>query len=299
MNTLRLGAAFVSALLLAGCGGNDEPQPGIELEPFDFHVIDYSPAPGQFVNEIPAYSQGDDAAVMATRADQMLHRREMVSLGAWGGSITLSLNRPLYNYDGPDFRILGNAYFSGSDAMGLRYGSSEPGIVYVMCDQNNNGEPDDTWYELRGEGYDESMADYEVTYHRPAMDATDATYIKWTASDGAQGYINRVSSYHLQNFFAEWVGKGDQTFRGRRLPDNGVLDEATGMYRLYNIKGYADSYPNNDDASMLDISMAVDADGNSVDLLYINFIRVVTGVLQTNGNLGECSTEVAGVEFFQ
>ncbi len=236
---------------------------------------------------------------MAAKADAMLHRGDVVSLGAWGGSITMRLNLPLPNNDGADFRIRGNAYFSGSDSDGRRFGSSEPGIVYVMRDDNGNGEPDDCWYELRGEGYEQSIADYEVTYHRPALDATDATYIRWTAADGSEGYINRVSAYHLQSFFAEWVGQGSQTFRGRRLPDNGVLDEPTGTYRLFNVKGYADSYPNNSNESGLDISSAVDAEGRAVELDRIDFIKVVTGVLQCNGMLGENSTEVAGLEFLQ
>ena len=40
----------------------------------------------------------------------------------------------------------------------------------------------------------------------------------------------------------------------------------------------------------------VDADGNYVRLDRIHFVRITTGVLQVNGPLGECSTEVAGIE---
>ncbi len=297
MNKLNISAVMLAALAFAACGDGNEPAPAPDSEAYDFRVIEYLPAPGQFVNELPEYKPDDDAAAMAAKADAMLHRGELVSLGAWGGSITMRLNTPLPNNDGADFRILGNAYFSGSDSEGRRFGSSEPGIVYVMRDDNGNGEPDDRWYELRGEGYEQSIADYEVTYHRPALDATDATYIRWTASDGSEGYINRVSSYHLQSFFAEWVGQGSQTFRGCRLPDNGVLDEPTGTYRLFNVKGYADSYPNNSKESGFDISSAVDAEGRAVELDRIDFIKVVTGVLQCNGPLGENSTEVAGLEF--
>ena len=299
MNKLNLSAAMLAALAFAACGDDNEPAPAPDSSAYDFQVIEYLPAPGQFVNELPEYKPDDDAATMAAKADAMLHRGDVVSLGAWGGSITMRLNLPLPNNDGADFRIRGNAYFSGSDSDGRRFGGSEPGIVYVMRDDNGNGEPDDCWYELRGEGYEQSIADYEVTYHRPALDATDATYIRWTAADGSEGYINRVSAYHLQSFFAEWVGQGSQTFRGRRLPDNGVLDEPTGTYRLFNVKGYADSYPNNSNESGLDISSAVDAEGRAVELDRIDFIKVVTGVLQCNGMLGENSTEVAGLEFLQ
>lgn len=299
-NIYRLSAAAIAALAFWSCNDSDEPDtPTIDPVEFYCEVIDYSPAPGQFVNELPGYSSGDDVARMAEKAQQALARGELISLGAWGGSVTLRLSQPVTNGDGPDFRVKGNAYFAGVDNQGRHYGSSEPGIVYVMRDDNGNGKPDDTWYELRGEDYDRSVADFEVTYHRPALDATDATYIRWTASDGSEGYINRVSAYHLQNFFAEWVGKGDQTFKGRRLPDNAILDEATGYYRLYNLTGYADSYPDNDDGSKLDISSAVDAQGHPVQLDRVHFIKVVTGVLKCNGPLGESSTEIAGVELLE
>lgn len=294
---MPVGVAAV-ALALAACGSKDEPETP-QPAALDFQVTEYLPAPGQFVNEIPEYADGDDARTMAAKADRMLHNGYMVSLGAWGGSITLRLNRPLDNGDGPDFRIKGNAYFSATDAAGRHVGNSEPGIVYVMRDENKNGLPDDTWYELKGETYDESQPDYTVTYHRPEADADDRNYIRWTASDGSEGFINRVSAYHSQNFFAEWVGEGDQTFSGRRLPDNGYLEASSGLYRLINLKGYADSWPDSDDGSKLDISSAVDAAGKPVSLPSVDFIKVVTGVLQTNGNLGECSTEVSGIEFFQ
>ncbi len=48
-------------------------------------------------------------------------------------------------------------------------GSSEPGIVWVMQDENGDGLPNDTWYELRGSEYGkaETWQDYAVTYHKP------------------------------------------------------------------------------------------------------------------------------------
>ena len=45
-----------------------------------------------------------------------------------------------------------------------------------------------------------------------------------------------------------------------------------------------------------DIDNAIDANGNNVKLASIDFIKIYTGVLQANGPLGECSTEVAAIE---
>jgi hypothetical protein len=58
--------------------------------------------------------------------------------------------------------------------------------------------------------------------------------------------------------------------------------------------GYADNAPNNDEASNIDMSWAVDKNGKYVKLPGIDFIKVYTGINQEAGWLGEVSTEVAG-----
>ena len=54
-----------------------------------------------------------------------------------------------------------------------------------------------------------------------------------------------------------------------------------------------DASLNTDDYSTFDIDWAVDTDGNHVDLKEVNFIKVVCGIFQYCGWLGETSTEVA------
>ena len=60
--------------------------------------------------------------------------------------------------------------------------------------------------------------------------------------------------------------------------------------------GYADNMSNTADGSAIDIDWAVDAQEQPARLSGVDFIRIYTGVNQENGWLGECSTEVAGVE---
>ena len=49
------------------------------------------------------------------------------------------------------------------------------------------------------------------------------------------------------------------------------------------------------EGAMIDIDWAVDANGNAVKLPGVDFVRIYTGVNQTNGILGENSTEVVRV----
>ena len=60
MNKLLIFAAAVAALEASAAS------------PVHNRVIDYSPAPGQFVNLLPEWEEGDDAAAMAAKALQAM-----------------------------------------------------------------------------------------------------------------------------------------------------------------------------------------------------------------------------------
>ena len=301
----RIVVMLASTMLLMACSDSEnrgeEPQPTpqeIQAVRIDVTVIDYSPAPGQFVNVIPEYEEGDTRETMNAKATKSLCNGDMISLGAWGGSVTIKLSQPIVNItDNADFRVVGNAVYANDASNAVRIGSPEPGIVLVMRDKNGNGQPDDTWCELQGDQTANAITNYQVTYHRPAIDATDKQYIAWNASNGDTGYLNRTSDYHTQDYFPLWIETSEtMTFSGKRLPDNGYYNSETSHYDLICYNGYADSHPNNELASCLDIDNAVDASGNRVSLQSIDFIKIYTGVLQANGPLGECSTEVAAIE---
>ncbi len=300
----RYMAIAVMALMIAACGdgGNDIDEPvvtpgvadGVRL---DVTVIDYSPAPGQFINEIPEYEPGDTRESMNAKATESLRCGDMISLGAWGGSVTIKLPQSLPNVtDKADFRVVGNAVYSNDASNAIRIGSPEPGIVLVMSDDNANGLPDDTWYELQGNQTFNGVDGYKVTYHRPTAEIAESKYISWYASNGDSGYLNRTAE-HQHDYFPLWVeGVEAMVFIGRRLPDNGAFNPSTNKFDLSCYDGYADSHPNNVTASCLDIDNAIDEEGGKVKLQSIDFIKIYTGVLQANGPLGECSTEVAAIE---
>ena len=280
-------------------------------------VYEYCPAPGQFVNIMPLYEEGDTEEDMCRKARESISGTNdiMISLGGYGGYVTFGFDHTVVNIPGQkDFKILGNAFYADANpnpSAPDSGGSCEPGIVMVSIDRNNNGLPDDEWYELAGSEYHkpETRHGFQITYTRPAADKvptpddnspiTDTTYILWETGDGEKGYIAK-NAYHNQDYYPAWIAEDRLQFSGTRLADNAV-DESGGKgsyFVLYAYDwGYVDNHPNSEeDKISFDIGWAVDSLGNPVHLPGVDFIRVYTGVNQQCGWLGETSTELSRAE---
>ena len=179
-------------------------------------------------------------------------------------------------------------------------GGAEPGVVMVSYDINGNGLPDDEWFEIAGSEYKNSVLNYEITYRHPASADDD---IEWTDNKGGSGKVLK-NQYHKQPYWPQWLDdKETLIFHGTRLPDNSTNQgtEDAPYYVLDAFEyGYADNQPNMangeyNDAAKIDIDWAVDANGNSVEMPGVDFVRIYTGINQYNGWIGECSTEVGCV----
>lgn len=274
--------------------------------PYITHVYEYTPAPGQFINTLPAVTDDPAAAAEA----QLAHNAQgMVCLGAWGGYIIFGFDHPVVNVRGEyDLLIEGNAFYqSANDST---KGSSEPGIVCVSQDTNGNGLPDDLWYELQGSEHANplTITDYQITYYRTPADHvaipdgskkffTDTTYIAWRDNQGNTGYIPQVA-FHKQAYFPDWLAADSLTFSGTLLPPNGVDEQGTGtafVMTCYDY-GYADANPNNSDRAKLNLEWAMLPSGSPANLTHIDFVKVYTGVYQICGMQGEVSTEITGAQ---
>ena len=273
-------------------------------------VYDFCPAPGQYVNTMPQYNEGDTKDSILARVNATLCKESagMINLGGYGGYVVFGFDHRVENQIGKmDFEVLGNAFFSATTtSSGKRGGSSEPGIILVSQDTNGNGLPDDLWYEIAGSEYHkpETIHDYEITYQRPeenkvkTPDGTflsDTTYVRWTDNHGGKGYVYK-NTFHNQSYWPLWLGDSTLTFRGTKLADNYVDESGNGSYYVQYCcgYGYADNVPNSDSLAYVNIDWAVDNDGNPAHLDGIDFVKVYTGVNQYCGWLGETSTEVAG-----
>ncbi len=281
--------------------------------PYISRVWEYCPAPGQFVNILPAYEEGDNEEAMRAKAEEAIaeNNRGMISLGGWGGYVVFGFDHMVENRaDACDLLVAGNAIYSqAGDEEERQPGSAEPGIVMVSYDANGNGKPDDEWYELAGSEYANPLTihSYSITYHRPSPDhqptpsatnaaLTDTTYLLWEDNQAGSGYLNQVT-YHKQPYYPQWIESEHITFRGAQLPGNAEGASDASYYTLYTFPwGYADNHPNGDARALLDIDWAVTAEGEPAQLAGIHFVKVYTAIHQQCGWLGESSTEITGAE---
>lgn len=264
--------------------------------PYISKIFDYVPAPGQFVNQYPTYEDGDTKESIIAKIEASVVGKAnngMVALGGFGGYMTFGFDHMVENKANlSDLRIYGNAFT----------GSSEPAIVMVSYDENGNGEPDDTWYEIKGSEHDSdaTIYDYTITYTRPTSDDDTDPYIAWSDNQGGSGSIEK-NIFHSQSYYPQWESGESLTFTGTRLPDIAVnTAEAGADYEYWILSefayGYADNADNSADNSTIDIDWAVDADGNAANLEGIHFVKVYNSQNQIAGWLGDVSPEICGAE---
>ena len=272
-------------------------------------VYEYTPAPGQFINELK--TGGFDGTQTTAEAAIAYAERRMsevdrdgnpypnwVSLGGFGGYIVVGFDHSIDNSGDYDIGILGNSFS----------GSSEPGIVWVMQDENGNGLPDDTWYELAGSetGKAGTIQNYEVTYYRPSGASMP---VQWTDNQGNSGEVDYLTQFHRQEYYYPlWIEADSYTLRGTCLAPRNYDASGNGSYWV-NAEydwGYADNFSPVDregegdnsnaiaNTNHFKISNAIDIDGEPISLDFIDFVKVQCGVNTKSGWLGEVSTEVFG-----
>lgn len=236
-------------------------------------LLEYLPAPGQFINKSPGNIESAQGLIGGTG---------LVSLGAWGGSISFAFDHTVLNKEGAnDLVIYGNP----------QENLSEPGIVYVMQDDNANGLPDDTWYEIKGSAHEleGSSRDYAITYFRPETISED---IAWEDNTGNTGVVTR-NNFHRQAYYPEWITEDSYSISGTLLSDRNIDVSNPGFITSMPFEyGYADNTVGGDE---IDLADAIDEDGNPVELSGIDFVKIQTGIQANMGWLGELSTEVSGI----
>jgi hypothetical protein len=264
-------------------------------------VVEYTPAPGQLINVAP-WGTPDGSRSMEGGVNGS------VCLGAFGGYVVFRFEHPVENDPqnpfGVDFTIFGNPMPEWSEA----------GVVWVMKDENENGEADDSWYELAGSDFwfSSTQKEYSVTYTNPGVDM--AADVPWEDQWGTSGVV-RANSVHTQPYYPlhdsfPAIAKESYTLDGTLLQGL-VYEHPTGIRSIRRAFGYADNQlrgtapytiPDNPytvelenaGGDAFDIGWAVNSNGEYVELDRIHFIKVQSGILADGGLLGELSTELTG-----
>jgi hypothetical protein len=276
-------------------------------------VHEYKPGPGQWTNESPWGTPQSANSIIGGLQGALC-------LGAFGGYVIFEFDEPVKNHaDNPygvDFMIFGNPLKNMSNPSDPNnVGWAEPGIVSVMKDENGNGKPDDTWYELAGSDYyfSSTQKNYQVTYTNPGGTvAKDVPYSDNLGHNGAiisNGFHNH-NFYPLQDSFPG-VGAEEYTLQGTCLKSH-VHQSVAGVmvnpgrpwgYADNTLRGYYNGLPDNpytlnteegSGGDAFDIHWAVDDYGNYVDLDEIHFVKVHTAMLDNGSVFGEVSTEITG-----
>ncbi len=195
-------------------------------------VLSYTPAPGQFINSAPWGTPLSARSIVGGVNGSL-------SLGAFGGSVVFCFEEAVENHPdnpfGVDFTIFGNPMEQWS----------EPGVVFVMEDENGNGIADDTWYEIAGSDhfFSSTKRDYNVTYFDP--DQSVAADVPWEDQEGNRGFI-RANSVHLQPYYPlndsfPSVTADAATYTGTRLEGAVDVNHPPILISARRAFGYADN----------------------------------------------------------
>lgn len=209
---------------------------------FAVEVIDYAPAPGQWVNNPdfndPARALGPPVGGGTVAADNS----SLISLGGFGGSITLRFDHmvadELFNPMGLDLIVYGNATWVGGDPQ-RRW--AEPAHVEIMLDVDGNGVPgtypDEIWYVLTGSLIDSPPDQYrQQWWDDDPGTPTPPADVNWFPPGQASPYA--TWAYEITQPLYQIVGE----YEGVIVNPNSE-DEDPDNDHLEGIWGYADLAP--------------------------------------------------------
>ncbi len=288
--------------------------------PFATTVIDYAPAPGQFVQDAlfndPAIALGPPVAAGISNGNE----DSIVTLGGFGGSLTLGFDHrvqddPL-NPLGMDFIVFGNAFWVGGDPE-RRF--AECATIEISRDDNGNSLADDAWYLIPGSHIVDPAVQFEIqTWDDNTADPTfPPDFVSWipigqSGSWDTFGYALPVATFAppsqvVLNPMGDGVNEGifgyadysPTLFLGDLNADD-IVDDPTITEEAF--------YTTPDDpltvgitsgsggGDAFDIAWAVDpTSGVPANLDGFDFIRITTAVNSDQGFFGEVSAEIDAV----
>ncbi len=290
---------------------------------FATSVINFTPAPGQFIND-PNFS--DPSRALGAPIGGGLFAADnskLVSLGGFGGSITLAFNAPVLddplNPWGLDAIVYSNAFYAGSNP-NRRF--AESAVIEISRDSNNNTLADDPWFLIRAPVFSSIPATAQQSQlwdNNPSTPAPPAAlfwypaapaFPNWPANytttalrlpalfevivlQNPNGLFATLEAHYALADFSPTLLLGDTN--ADDAVDNPAIDPAT-FYTAPDNPFVVGITPGSGGGDAFDIAWAVDpATGTPANLSSFDFIRITTAVHRVDPLLGEMSAEITAV----
>ena len=270
--------------------------PIVAASPFATRVVEYSPAPGQFVNDSNFNDPQEALGPPSGGGTSAPNNESVVTLGGFGGSIVLGfdhtiLDEPL-NPLGLDAIVFTNAYWVGGNPD--RHWA-ECATIEISRDDNANGQADDTWYLIPGSHLAGPLNRSSVTWG----DGTTTYAFQLPANPfGAMVVVNPVAGTSNEGIFG-YAEYSPTLFLGDLDGDDEIDDEEITPDEFYTVpddpfevgmtlgSGGGDAF---------DIAWAIDpTNGSPANLSGFDFIRLTTALNVLSPLFGEKSAEIDAV----
>lgn len=286
--------------------------------PFAAYVIDYAPAPGQWVNDERFNDPGAALGPPVVGGLPEPGEAELVTLGGLGGSITLGFDHTVeddpLNPFGMDAIVFSNAFWSGGDP---EFHWAECATIEISLDENENGLADDTWYLIPGSHIPDPAGQLLVlTWDDDTADATyppdlaswipPGTFGEWSTFAfelpvglfGAAVVVNPEAGSGMEGIFG-YAEYSPTLLLGDTDADGSVDDLTIPPADFYTVPDdplTVGISPGSGGGDAFDVAWAVDPETNRpAGLTGFDFIRITTAVNIVAGAFGEKSAEIDAV----
>lgn len=290
--------------------------PVLGQSPFATRVLEYAPAPGQFVRNPqfndPARALGAPGTMGGLSAGD---NTKCVSLGGFGGTITLGFDHSIWtnphNPRGMDFIVYGNSFFVVGDPLRRH---SECGVVEISRDDNGNGLADDAWFLIPGSHLPTNATRTTVQWDAAGLNplwVPPGRSGVWTASGYLLSPLPPPSPlFGTSPIFTNTLGTGAEQvwgyadtmptlLLGDTQASNAVDDPGANAAVFYAVPDdplAVGVTAGSGGGAAMRIAWAVNpATGVPANLDRIDFVRITTGVNAVDPILGEISTEISAV----
>lgn len=275
------------AILLSGCYGDpsavtgpaeDEPAP----EQFGWAIVQYRPAPGQFVN----HSDYSNSTAALGPPDG-----RCVTLGGFGGSLTLRFTKPLRDRPGePELVIWGNALYSGGDPAKKWM---EPAVIEI----SSNGSD---WILIGGSHFNTGNPP-EPFFSHTYTNQQNNSWPAWCAGEerltvAAPSLTAQVTNWYTNGTF-DFSGAQQEQFYGYGDCTPAGVKPGSGLWVVDDPLSFGTDGVGGD---VIFLEWAVDGAGNSCYEAQVKgrdfyYLRLTAAVLFSDPLLGENSPEIDAV----